>query len=68
MNAPVTTKPAEFGLDIRPIGGRIGAEIHGIALSGSLQPGFPFLASIITIFAGRARSPAALPDSIPTAS
>jgi len=38
MNAPVTTKPAEFGLDIRPIGGRIGAEIHGIALSGSLQP------------------------------
>ena len=29
MNAPITTKPAELGLDIRPIGGRIGAEIQG---------------------------------------
>jgi alpha-ketoglutarate-dependent sulfate ester dioxygenase len=38
MNAPVTTRPAELGLDIRPIGGRIGAEIHGLALSGSRRP------------------------------
>ncbi|MFS2014275.1 TauD/TfdA dioxygenase family protein [Azospirillum sp. CT11-132] len=32
------TSPAGFGLDIRPIGGRIGAEVHGFRLSGDLQP------------------------------
>jgi taurine dioxygenase len=29
---------AELGLDIRPVAGRIGAEVHDLKLSGNLQP------------------------------
>ncbi len=32
------TAPAAFGLDVRPVAGRIGAEVHGLRLSGALQP------------------------------
>lgn len=36
---PKTLTPANETLDIRPIGGRIGAEIHGVTLSGGLPAG-----------------------------
>ena len=34
----ISTKPAESSLVVRPVAGRIGAEILGVQLSGSLQP------------------------------
>jgi len=36
MSAPAKLAPVEAGLDIRPITPRIGAEIHGVRLSGDL--------------------------------
>ncbi len=38
-NAESTTESsATIGLDIRPVAGRIGAEVHGVRLSGDLPP------------------------------
>lgn len=38
MSVQTLDQPAIANLDIRPIGGRIGAEIHGVRLSGDLRP------------------------------
>jgi alpha-ketoglutarate-dependent taurine dioxygenase len=37
-NNTQSTGATSIGLDIRPIGGNIGAEVRGVKLSGDLQP------------------------------
>lgn len=37
LNAPTSPDPAAAGLDLRPLAGRIGAEVRGIRLSGEID-------------------------------